>query len=126
MRDLWIVISIIVFVFVGNFLLKNYYESSGNKIVEEVEKLSAGIENDDENVKKTNMDSIKKKWDDTQKYWILFEYHEHVNTMEDILLECLDNYVDGDKSEFQKTFDKFKRNIEDLKNREEISILNVF
>lgn len=125
MKDLWIALMIIAFVFIGNTILKNYYESSGEEILVEVDKLKEGIQTDSEEVKQENISKIREKWDDTQKHWIMFQYHEHVNTMEDVLLECLDSYKEVDEGEFQRAHDKLKRAIEDLKNREEISILNI-
>ena len=125
MRDLWIAVGIIVVVFVGNFLLKGYYESSGSEIMLLMDELSYGIQSDSDNEKERKVELIKEKWDNTQKYWILFQYHERVNSMEDILLECLDSYQDKDEEEFHRALDKLKRNMEDLKNREEFSILNI-
>ena len=45
--------------------------------------------------------------------------------MEDILIECCNYYKTGNREEFDISFEKLKRNIEDLKYREEITIVNI-
>lgn len=125
MKDLWIVIGIIFFIFIGNSLLKNYFEKSGHKVIQQMEELSDGIEIDSDTKKQEKIENLKQVWDDSQKYWIMFYYHETINNMEDVFLECCNHYLSANKEEFQVALDKLKRAINDLKNREEISILNI-
>ncbi|MBQ9280521.1 MAG: DUF4363 family protein [Clostridia bacterium] len=125
MKDWIIVITIIAIVFGGNYLMKSYLDKTGHEMIAEVEKLSAGLETDTEEEKYQNVEEIKKKWDEAQKIWIMFQYHENVNAMEDLLLSCCNYYIDSDRTEFNINLDHFKRNVEDLKNRMEVSLVNI-
>ena len=40
MKDIWIILTVIAIVFGGNFLLKRYFETSGEEILQELEGLS--------------------------------------------------------------------------------------
>ena len=71
------------------------------------------------------MEHLKQKWEDTQKIWIMFQYHETINGMEDVFLECCNHYQNKNHEEFHLSFEKLKRAIEDLKHREEISWENI-
>ena len=52
-------------------------------------------------------------------------YHQEINQIEDLVIECYNYYLQGDKDLFQVSYGKLKRNIEDMKNREIITFTNI-
>lgn len=125
MKDLIVIIIIVAIIFGGSFWVSNYYEKSGNEIIAIIENLSEGLEEDSYSVKKEKVDKLKDEWDKKQKIWITLQYHETINAMEDLVIECTNNYLAEEKEEFDISFDKLKRSIEDLKFREEINFVNI-
>lgn len=125
MKDFFVIVIIIAIVFGGGFFAQKYFEKSGSEIIDLMEGLSKGIENDNQEEKKEKIESLKNEWDKKQKVWITLQYHGNINEMEDILIECCNYYSQSNREEFEISFEKLKRNIEDLKYREEITLVNV-
>ena len=126
MRDIFIVITIIVIVFAGNFLMKSFYNSSSKDILSDLGKMVEGFETTDSEYKKEMVENLKVKWEHYQNYWLFFQYHETINNMQDVLLEFTESYLLDNKDDFFISYEKFKRNIEDLSNRLDISLVNIF
>mgnify|MGYP002706791964 CR=1 FL=1 len=125
MKDFIVILIIVGIVFGGGLLTKNYFEKSGNEIIDIMEKMSGGLEKDNDEDKQKNIEKLNDEWDKKQSVWITIQYHTNVNEMEDILIECCNYYKTGNREEFDISFEKLKRNIKDLKYREEITIVNI-
>ena len=125
MRDWVVVFIIIVFIFLLSIFLREYFIKSGKEMVDNVEKIRLGINADDADTKKENVKELKEKWSEQQRIWIMFQHHDMINEMEDLLLECCNYYLISDEKSFNVSFDKLKRNIDDLKNKEDFSLENI-
>ncbi len=126
MRDIIVIFVIIILVFGGTFILHSYIETSGDELVTILDEMSGDIDSSQSNEKQVNIDKINKKWDEVQKVWISIEYHNLINDMEDLVIECCNYYLETEKNDFNISYAKLKRMIEDLKYREEISMVNIF
>jgi hypothetical protein len=125
MKDFIVIVITVVLVFVGGIIAKKYFEKSGNEIVEIIEEMSKGLEIDTEEHKQNMIEKLKKEWDKKQSIWITIQYHTNINEMEDIVIECCNYYKTSNREEFDISCEKLKRNIEDLKYREEITLVNI-
>ena len=125
MRDLFVIIAILAIVFGGNSFINKHIEESGNEFLNIVKKLEDGIESDDKKTKNTEVKKILDVWENNEKKWIMIGYHQEINQIEDLVIECYNYYLQGDKDLFQVSYGKLKRNIEDMKNREIITFTNI-
>ena len=125
MRDLFVIIAILAIVFGGNSFINKHIEESGNEFLNIVKKLEDGIESDDKNAKNIEVEKILELWENNEKKWIMIGYHQEINQIEDLVIECYTYYLQGDKDLFQVSYGKLKRNIEDMKNREIITFTNI-
>lgn len=116
MRDLVVIIVIIGLVFGGDVFIEKYLGKSSEKLIQQIEMMSTSF-NEDEKAKKRNVDSLKQIWEETEKPWIVIEYHEEINNIEDLVIETYSYYMSGEKEEFDIAYRKILRLIEDLKNR---------
>jgi hypothetical protein len=124
MRDLVVIIVIIGLVFGGDVFIEKYLEKSSEKLIQQIEMMSTSF-NEDGTAKKRNVDSLKQIWEETEKPWIVIEYHEEINNIEDLVIETYSYYMSGEKEEFDIAHRKILRLIEDLKNRIDLSLENV-
>lgn len=125
MKDLIVIITTVILVFGGGMMAKKYFERSGNEIIDIIEEMSKGLETDTEEQKQSKIETLKKEWDKKQSIWITIQYHTSINEMEDIVIECYNYYNTSNREEFDISYEKLKRNIEDLKYREEITLVNI-
>lgn len=125
MRDVFVIIAILAIVFGGNSFINKHIEESGNEFLNIVKKLEDGIESDDKNAKNIEVKKILDLWENNEKKWIMIGYHQEINQIEDLVIECYTYYLQGDKEDFEVSFRKLKRNIEDMKNREIITFTNI-
>ena len=125
MRDWIIVIIIIIFIIILGFTLKNYFIKSGKEMVNNIEKIRLGINTDELSIKTENVKELKEKWSKQQRIWIMIQHHDMINEMEDLFLECCNYYINSDEASFNVSFDKFKRYVDDLKNKEDFSLENI-
>lgn len=125
MRDLFVIIVILGTIFGGNYFINKHVEESGNKFLNMVKKLEEGIESDSGDTKNKEVKKILDVWEDNEKKWIMIGYHQEINQIEDLVIECYSYYLQGDKDLFEVSYRKLERNIEDMKNREIITFTNI-
>jgi ribonucleotide reductase beta subunit family protein with ferritin-like domain len=124
MKDFWIVFIILVIVFGGNYFIHGYIEETGKEFLEEVSGLVKSINSSDE-IKKQIVGELLKTWENNEEKWIMIGYHQEINNIEDLLIECYNYYLQDKKEDFNISYQKLKRNIEDLRNRERITFTNI-
>lgn len=125
MKDFIVIIIIVSIIFGGSFFARRFFESSGNEIISVLDDMSYGIIKDSDEERKNKIDNLKEMWDKKQKIWITMQYHENVNNMHDTIIECCNYYFNKDEEEFVISKEKVKRSIDDLKNRETLSLFNI-
>lgn len=124
MRDLIIVTIVFLLVFGGDFFIKNYLESSAANLLESFEEISGDFEKNYEE-KIVDVQEIIDKWEEKESPWIIFEYHDSINEIEDLVIEAYSYYLNNNREEFDVTYRKLMRFVDDLKNRMELSFENV-
>ena len=84
-----------------------------------------GINIHEEYEKEKNIKEMNETFDKNQRKWIMFEFHDSINSIEAVMIECCNYYKTKNNEQFDISYEKLKKNMQDLKNREEISILNI-
>lgn len=125
MKDVFVIIVILIIVFGGSFAILKYYELSGGEILAIIDEMSNDLENDNEEIKLAKINELKEKWDKTENIWIMLQHHDFINNIEDVIIECCGHYLHKNREEFEISKNKIKRNIDDLKNKEQFSLMNI-
>ena len=124
MRDLIVIIVILVLVFGGDILIEKYLESTSKELIQHIEKMSGGFKEKEE-VKNREVEELIGIWEEKEKPWIIIEYHDAINQIEDLVIETYSWYLNDDKEEFDIAYRKLMRLIDDLRNRVDLSLENV-
>lgn len=124
MKDFFVILTILLVVFGGNHFIHGYIEESGRTFLDKVNKLEKSIKNES-SIKNKEVLDILKLWENNEKKWIMIAYHQEINDIEDLLIECYSYYLQGDEEGFEVSFRKLKRNVEDMGNREIITFTNI-
>lgn len=124
MKDIIVTLVILSFVFGGNYIVLKYYEDTGEKLLSIVEKMNYHI-NDDSKYKEELSKNLLETWEKYEEIWICTQYHHNINNIEDLVLECNIYFLAENKEEFTVSWKKLKRNIDDLRNREELDLVNI-
>ncbi|MBQ8627117.1 MAG: DUF4363 family protein [Agathobacter sp.] len=103
----------------------NILKKVGSEFLELVNNLEESIDTKDINLKKTEVNNVLEIWEKNERTWIMVEYHEEINQIEDLLVDCYTYYLQGEKNEFEVSYRKLKRNIEDMQNRVKITFTNI-
>lgn len=124
MRDVIILVIIGLFVFGGDILVEKYFDKSSEELLNYFEQMSGDF--DVPRVEKLKLvDKIISVWEEKETPWIIFEYHESINEIEDLVIESYSYYLNGNKEEFEVSYRKLNRLLDDLKNRIKLSFENV-
>ncbi len=124
MRDVIVLLVIFALVFGGDVFVKRYLEKSSRDLLSHFEEISGDFEkNYKEKINK--VEEICTTWEEKEHIWIIFEYHDSINEIEDLVIEAYSYYLNGGEEEFAMSYRKLIRLIDDLKNRAELSLENV-
>ena len=124
MRDFIVVFIILCVIFGGNYIQNKYLEKTTNDLMNVINKMEENMTRSKEE-KKIVVQELLDKWEAYEKPWIALQYHQNINQIEDILIECYTFYLEGDETHFLLNARKLNRNMDDMKNRERISLVNV-
>lgn len=124
MKDFIVVLVILGVIFGGNYFIHEYIEKSGKDFLTEVDNLRNMIDLD-EKTKNRYVSQLLKLWENNEKKWIMIGYHQEINEIEDLLIECYSYYLQGELKELDISYRKLERCLDDLKNREKITVMNI-
>lgn len=124
MRDVIILAIVFLLVFGGDFFIKNYLEKSSSDFLQHFEEMSGDFEQD-YSYKILKVKEIIDNWEEKESPWIIFEYHDSINDIEDMVIEAYSHYLNNNRAEFNIAYRKLIRLVDDLKNRMELSFENV-
>ena len=125
MRDILVISVILLLVFGGGYISNIYLEKSSEKLMNEINKMTNGFEKS-EDEKREIVLKVKSEWESVEQGWIVFEYHDSINDIEDLLIECYTYFLDDNKSEYMVSFGRLKRHVDDMKNRGTLTYVNIF
>ena len=125
MRDILVISVILLLVLGGGYISNIYLEKSSEKLMNEINKMTNGFEKS-EDEKNEIVLKVKSEWESVEQGWIVFEYHDSINDIEDLLIECYTYFLDDDESEYMVSFGRLKRHVDDMKNRGTLTYVNIF
>ncbi len=125
MKDAIVITVILILVFGGGHLSNVYIEKTAKSLMDELNEMTIGFEKE-ENEKIEIVKRVKEEWESIERGWIIFEYHESVNDIEDLLIECYTYFLDNNESEYMVSFGRLKRHIDDMQNRGSLTYVNIF
>ena len=125
MRDLVVITVVLLLVFGGGYLSNVYIEKSAKKLLNQINEMTTGFGNS-EYARQEIVSRVKVEWEKIEKQWIIFEYHESINDIEDLLIECYTYFLDNNKSEYMVSFGRLKRHVDDMQNRGKLTYVNIF
>ena len=125
MRDIVVISVVLLLVFGGGHLSNVYIEKSAEKLMNEIDEMTTGFEKE-EYEKAEIVSKVKFEWEKIEKGWIVFEYHESINDIEDLLIECYTYFLDNNESEYMVSFGRLKRHVDDMQNRGSLTYVNIF
>ena len=124
MRDI-IIISVIVALMVAcSVWTHGFYEDTMNEFDEKLNSLASTI--DTASNKEEKINEIEKTWNEKEKILIIFQDHDSIDDIEEKLYECFHYYRTNQKERMELSKEKMISNIEDLKKREELTVVNIF
>lgn len=125
MKDLIVSLVILIFVFGGDFIINSYLASSGEELIKEVGALEnkslLSIEE-----KKELVDKLKSSWEEKKKIWIIFEYHEIIEILEEDMIAIYNYFLNDNMEEYAKFYDDLKREVKGLQTAWKINYVNIF
>ncbi len=125
MRDVIVILVILLLVFGGGMISGKYIESSASVLLKHLEEMYENF-NVTKEEKKVIVKDLKDTWEKIESFWIVFEYHDMINDIEDALVESYMFYLADSKSDFMASYGKVKRMVDDLKNRGTLTYVNIF
>lgn len=124
MRDVIVLTVVFLLVFGGDFIIQNYLEKSAADLLKNFEEISGDFEKEYDE-KLLDVKEIIDNWEEKESPWIIFEYHDSINEIEDLVIEAYSYYLNNNREEFGIAYRKIIRLIDDFKNRMELSFENV-
>lgn len=125
MKDLIIVITVLLLVFVPGHYTKKYLEDSGKKIVEILMEIRQDVEG--EMFEKPNLVyELKDEWDKEQELWNVFSNHQNTDEIQREIEKLITNYEGRERHEALINITEIKSIIEDAPKGEGIALVNIF
>ena len=124
MKDMIVVTTILILVFGGNYFIQQDIDNSGKEFLGKIRKLETSMD-EAKIVKEKQVEEILNVWEENEEKWIMIGYHNEINDIEDLVIECYVRYLQEDEEGFEVAYKKLERNIEDLRNREKITFTNI-
>ena len=130
MRDTIIIIAIIAIILGGDIFTKQYLNRTADELSEKLDVLKentklAKISGDREEIK-ANMEEIEIKWNDINKAWSIIVVHQELDNIEQALTKAKSSINDGKLEDALQEIETSIFFVEHVKEREKLSLKNIF
>lgn len=123
-KEIIIMITVLVLIFVPNMLFKNYLKNTGEELINILKEMKDNItsseKTDDKLSEKLKTEFLKK-----EEKWILIVDHDLLDEVEMNVKDCISYYEKNEETDFIASYQKAIDCIEDLFKREELSFANI-
>lgn len=123
-KEIIIMITVLVLIFVPNVLFRNYLKNTGQELIEILKEMSDDITNLEEPDNKLSQ-KLKDKFLKKEKQWILIVDHDLLDEVEMNVKDSISYYEKNEEASFLASYQKAIDCIEDLYKREELSFANI-
>ena len=130
MRETIIIIVIIAIILTGDISTKKYLSESSEELTEVLESLKQNTitskqTNDREKIK-SEIQEIEEKWDKTSNIWSMIAVHQEIDNIEQALTKAKSNVDDGNLEDALEEIETAIFFVEHVKEREKLSLKNIF
>ena len=130
MRDILIVVFVLIAIFGGGIYTENYLKNSADNISNKLEKLKQHtiIAKQTENREQINkeIDDIKKEWEDISELWSVIVVHQDIDSIETALIKSKSNIENGELEDALQEIETAKFFVKHVRDRERVSLKNIF
>lgn len=123
-KEIIIMITVLVLIFVPNVLFRNYLKNTGQELIDILKEMNEDIisleEPSNELSQKLKNEFLKK-----EKQWILIVDHDLLDEVEMNVKDSISYYEKKEEAGFLASYQKAIDCIEDLYKREELSFANI-
>lgn len=125
-RQIWIlVVSIVIVVFCGIWEI-NYFKSSAQFGLADLEYSKNALENNNFKLAKENIESLEETWNNMKVLWNIFMEHHEIDNIEHAMVEYKAYVNLENKEEALKNSEIIKKYFLHVVEREKVSIENIF
>jgi hypothetical protein len=125
MKEIFISVFIVLIIFVSGFFSEKYLKSSGNKIVDKLNKIELQISSGNFN-EKSKVEEISNEWKKLKDSWNVLINHRNVDDIEIEIEKFTKYYENGKKEESLVSIGTIRMLIEDIPKAESFSFVNIF
>lgn len=130
MRDIIIIIFIIMVILGGETYTEKYLNKTADEITEKLENLKkqtiiAKKTQNREQIK-NEIKEIEGKWDATSDTWSVIVVHQEIDNIENALIKLKSNIENGELEDALQEIETAKFFINHVKEREKVSMKNIF
>lgn len=123
-KEIIIMITVLVLIFVPNVLFRNYLKNTGQELIEILKEMNYDITNLEEPDNKLSQ-KLKDEFLKKEKQWILIVDHDLLDEVEMNVKDSISYYEKNEEASFLASYQKVIDCIEDLYKREELSFANI-
>lgn len=130
MRDVIIIIAIIAIILGGDIFTKQYLNKTANELSEKLNNLKentklAKTTGNREKIK-LEMEEIEAKWNNMNKAWSIIVVHQELDNIEQALTKANSSINDGKLEDALQEIETSIFFVEHVKEREKLSLKNIF
>lgn len=130
MRDIIIIITLIAIIFGGGIFAKKYLDKIANKISKELIELKENIiiarETGNTNQIIQQISEVEKDWEEASNIWSIIVIHQEIDNVESAIIKakaCIEN---GELEDALQEIELANFFVNHVKEREEVSLKNIF
>ena len=130
MKDACIIIAIILIIVAGDIWMQTYLTRTADEIGKNLQELKHNTilakETDNRDEIKIEVSEIEKKWEEISKTWSTIVVHQEIDNIEQALKKSKSNIEEGDLGNALEEIETTIFFVEHIKEREKLSLKNIF
>lgn len=130
MKDACIIIAIILIIVAGDIWMQTYLTRTADEIGKKLQELKHNTilakETDNRDEIKNEVSEIEKKWEEISKTWSTIVVHQEIDNIEQALKKSKSNIAEGDLGNALEEIETTIFFVEHIKEREKLSLKNIF
>ena len=130
MKDVAIIISILVLIVMGNYLIDRYLKETTDELVQSLTKLKEEVINTsktgDRKSIKNHMQGIEENWNKINEVWAIFVMHQEVDNIEQALIKAKSMINEGNIEDAIPEIETAIFFVEHVEQREKLMLKNIF
>lgn len=130
MKDACIIIAIILIIVAGDIWMQTYLTKTADEIGKKLQELKHNTilakETDNRDEIKNEVSEIEKKWEEISKTWSTIVVHQEIDNIEQALKKSKSNIEEGDLGNALEEIETTIFFVEHVKEREKLSLKNIF